>query len=160
MLSAPAPLTQHLPMPRATTAAWLVMPPRAVKIPSAALMPAKSSGLVSIRTITTCLPSSCQRSASSAKNTTWPQAAPGLAGKPRVRVLAFANASLSNTGWSNSSNLLGSQRSKAVFSSISPSYNKSIAIFTLAVPVRLPLRVCKNHKWPSCTVNSMSCMSW
>jgi hypothetical protein len=25
--SAPAPATQHLPQPRATTAAWLVMPP-------------------------------------------------------------------------------------------------------------------------------------
>jgi hypothetical protein len=28
--------TQHLPMPRATTAAWLVMPPRAVRMPTGA----------------------------------------------------------------------------------------------------------------------------
>jgi hypothetical protein len=39
MRSAPAPETQGLPMPRATTAAWLVMPPRAVRMPLAACMP-------------------------------------------------------------------------------------------------------------------------
>ena len=37
-------------MPRATTAAWLVMPPRVVRMPSAACMPWMSSGLVSMRT--------------------------------------------------------------------------------------------------------------
>ncbi|MCY1561883.1 hypothetical protein D9M68_992000 [compost metagenome] len=35
----PAPETQGRPMPRATTAAWLVMPPRAVTMPRAACMP-------------------------------------------------------------------------------------------------------------------------
>ncbi len=35
----PAPVTQGMPMPRATTAAWLVMPPRVVRMPSAACMP-------------------------------------------------------------------------------------------------------------------------
>ena len=35
----PAPETQGRPMPRATTAAWLVIPPRAVKMPRAACMP-------------------------------------------------------------------------------------------------------------------------
>ena len=34
-----APDTQARPKPRATTAAWLVMPPRDVKIPVAAYMP-------------------------------------------------------------------------------------------------------------------------
>ena len=159
MLMAPAPETQHLPIPRATTAACEVMPPRAVRMPSAAVMPARSSGEVSIRTMITWCPSSCQRAASSAKNTTCPQAAPGDAGKPRVSTLACFCAALSNTGCSSSSSLLGSQRFKAVFSSISPSRSKSIAIFTIAVPVRFPLRVCKNHSLPSCTVNSMSCMS-
>ena len=37
-------------MPRATTAAWEVIPPRAVRMPWAAFMPRISSGLVSIRT--------------------------------------------------------------------------------------------------------------
>ncbi len=39
IFSRPAPQTQGLPMPRATTAAWLVMPPRAVRIPTAATIP-------------------------------------------------------------------------------------------------------------------------
>ena len=37
--SPPAPETQGRPMPRATTAAWLVIPPRAVRMPFAACMP-------------------------------------------------------------------------------------------------------------------------
>src|SRR5436309_454677 len=34
-----APATQHLPMPRVTTAAWLGMPPRDVRIPIATSIP-------------------------------------------------------------------------------------------------------------------------
>ena len=48
------PTTQHLPMPRATTAACEVMPPVAVRMPAAACMPPMSSGLVSARTRITC----------------------------------------------------------------------------------------------------------
>src|SRR5213080_4874810 len=44
------PATQGRPSPRATTAAWLVAPPRAVKTPLATSMPCTSSGLVSGRT--------------------------------------------------------------------------------------------------------------
>ena len=51
-----APATQGLPMPRATTAAWLVLPPRAVRTPLAAIMPWTSSGLVSMRTRMTASP--------------------------------------------------------------------------------------------------------
>lgn len=46
------PETQHFPQPRATTAAWEVMPPLAVSIPTAACMPPTSSGLVSVLTFT------------------------------------------------------------------------------------------------------------
>ena len=159
MFKAPAPDTQHFPIPRATTAAWDVIPPRAVRIPSATAIPAKSSGEVSIRTMTTFLPSACHLAASSAKNTICPVAAPGEAGKPFTHTFASFSAFLSNTGWSNSSNLFGSIRFNAVFSSIIPWCNKSIAIFTIAAPVRLPLRVCKNQSLPSCTVNSISCIS-
>ena len=35
----------------------------------------------------------------------------------------------------------------------------SMAIFTMAAPVRLPLRHCSIHSLPSWIVNSMSCMS-
>ncbi len=48
--SSSAPHTQVLPIPRATTAAWLVLPPREVRMPSAAIIPFRSSGLVSRRT--------------------------------------------------------------------------------------------------------------
>ena len=48
-------------MPRATTAAWLVMPPRAVRMPAAACMPWMSSGLVSMRTRMTSRPWRLQR---------------------------------------------------------------------------------------------------
>ena len=39
MRTASAPTTAGLPQPRATTAAWLTSPPRAVRMPSAASMP-------------------------------------------------------------------------------------------------------------------------
>ena len=41
------PDTQQVPMPRATTAAWDVMPPRTVRMPWEAFMPSMSSGEVS-----------------------------------------------------------------------------------------------------------------
>ena len=69
-------------MPRATTAAWLVMPPRAVTIARAACMPLISSGLVSTRTRITSSPLAAMLKASSESNTTLPTAAPGLAGSP------------------------------------------------------------------------------
>ena len=56
MTSSWQPATHGLPIWRATTAAWLVAPPRAVRIPWATAMPWKSSGEVSIRTRTTCSP--------------------------------------------------------------------------------------------------------
>ena len=159
MMSSPAPDTQHLPMPRATTAACEVMPPRAVRIPSAAFMPLRSSGEVSMRTRMTFRPSRFHLAASSAKKTTSPVAAPGEAGRPLVSTLAFFIAVASNTGWSSSSSLAGSHRSTAVFSSMSPSASMSIAILSMAAPVRLPLRVWSIHSLPSCMVNSRSCMS-
>ena len=82
MRTSPAPATQGLPMPRATTAAWLVMPPVEVRMPSAACMPWMSSGLVSRRTRITFSPARACFSASSAVNTTLPEAAPGEAGRP------------------------------------------------------------------------------
>ncbi len=80
-------------MPRATTAAWLVMPPRVVRMPLAACMPWISSGLVSTRTRITAVPLAALASASSAENTTMPEAAPGDAGKPRARITRLAAGS-------------------------------------------------------------------
>ena len=67
-----APATQHLPMPRATTAACDVIPPRAVRMPFAAAIPLMSSGLVSSRTRMTAFPSLAHANASSALKTAWP----------------------------------------------------------------------------------------
>ena len=147
-------------MPRATTAAWEVMPPRAVRMPAASSMPFRSSGEVSMRTrIARWFFSLSIFSASSAKNTTGPVAAPGDAGSPFTMTLAFFIAVLSKTGWSSSSSLAGSQRSTAVFSSIRPSRSMSMAILTIAAPVRLPLRHWSIQSLPSWIVNSMSCIS-
>src|SRR5207249_3880559 len=77
-----APTTHVLPIPRATTAAWLVMPPRAVITACAATIPWKSSGEVSGRMRMTLRPSWASASASSASNTASPVAAPGAAGRP------------------------------------------------------------------------------
>ena len=59
-LSASAPQTQVRPIPRATTAACDVLPPRLVRMPRAATIPRKSSGLVSLRTRITASPWSAQ----------------------------------------------------------------------------------------------------
>src|SRR5262249_25873386 len=84
MSSAPQPTTQTFPICRPTSAAWLVMPPRAVRMPSAAAMPRMSSGDVSMRTRITRCPALAISSASSAWNAITPVAAPGPALSPRA----------------------------------------------------------------------------
>ena len=95
------PATQHLPIPRATTAAWDVIPPLAVRIPSAATIPARSSGEVSSLTSITFLPAAAASAASSALNTISPQAAPGDAGSPFATLVALESSSASNVGCSS-----------------------------------------------------------
>ena len=58
ILIASAPTTAGVPQPRATTAAWLTRPPRAVRMPWATIIPWTSSGLVSLRTRMTFSPRS------------------------------------------------------------------------------------------------------
>src|SRR5579872_6994457 len=89
MSNASQPTMQHFPHPRATTAAWLVLPPVAVKIPCAAFIPPTSSGLVSRRTRITFSPRNAHSSASCAVKTALPVAAPGTAFTP-VAILRFA----------------------------------------------------------------------
>ena len=64
-------------MPRATTAACDVLPPRLVRMPRAATMPRRSSGLVSRRTRITSSPRSAHSTAAAESKTTLPTAAPG-----------------------------------------------------------------------------------
>ena len=73
---------QTFPIWRATSAACELTPPRDVKMPSAAIIPRKSSGEVSSRQRIAFLPFECNNSACDAENTTAPVAAPGPAGSP------------------------------------------------------------------------------
>ena len=74
---------------------------------------------------------------------------------PPASAFAFG----SSCGSSRWFRLSGFTRFTAVVSSISFSFAISTAMRTAAVPVRLPVRVCSMYSVPSCTVNSMSCIS-
>mmetsp|Transcript_6562 Transcript_6562/g.23134 ORF Transcript_6562/g.23134 Transcript_6562/m.23134 type:complete len:360 (-) Transcript_6562:999-2078(-) len=154
-----APQMHVLPQPRATTAAWDVMPPRSVRMPSAAAMPPTSSGDVSTRTRIAFLPAPLSSSASSVENTTVPTAAPGDAGSPFATIWDLNAEMSSNCGCSSWSRWSGSTMLMACSLVTRPSSTMSQAIFTAALPVRLPARHCSMNSLPSCTVNSMSCMS-
>ena len=98
MVIAEHPDTQHAPIPLATTAAWLVIPPLTVKMPCATFIPSISSGEVSSLTRTTFSPLAAQAFASSAVNTILPQAAPGAAASAFATGAVAASASASNWG--------------------------------------------------------------
>ena len=85
-----APTTQHLPQPRATTAAWLLAPPTLVRMPTAECIPSTSSGLVSLRTRMIFSPLRVRSTASAAVNAGRPTAAPGEAGSPRATTVVIA----------------------------------------------------------------------
>ena len=125
-------------MPRATTAACEVMPPRVVRMPSAACMPWMSSGEVSTRTRMTFLPSALSRVASSDVNTISPDAAPGEAGRPVAITLRSAFGSM--VGCRSWSSEAGSIRATASSLVISFSFASSTAMRSAALAVRLPER--------------------
>ena len=127
-------------MPRATTAAWDVMPPRAVSTALAITMPWKSSGEVSRRTRITAWPARPSFSARSASNTTVPQAAPGDAGRPVVSRSSWLCGSM--VGWRSWFRSWGGMRATASSSEMSSSSTISQAIRTAACPERWPRRVC------------------
>ena len=148
-------------MPRATTAAWLVIPPRTVRIPCAACIPSISSGDVSRRTRITLspLPPLPASLASSAVKYTLPAAAPGDAGSALPITSPAFSASGTKVGCSSWSNDLASILHTASSGVIIPSSTKSQAIWIAAGAVLLPLRVCKKYSLPSSMVNSISCIS-
>ncbi len=135
------PDTQGLPMPRATTAAWEVLPPRAVRIPWAAKKPWMSSGLVSSRTRITLSPSLPRSSAVSASNTILPEAAPGEADSPTARASALNLGD--SVGTINCSSSCGLMRLIACSLVRMPSLNISTEVMTVARAFILPLRVCR-----------------
>ena len=144
-----------LPMPRATTAAWLVMPPRVVRMPTGGMHAVDVLGLVSPGPGSR-LALAARSSASSAVNTTAAEAAPGWRQAARHHLARFARDR--GSGCSSWSSEAGSTRHRllAVDQPLpAPSRRRSDA----AAAVRLPLRVCSIQSLPLCTVNSMSCMS-
>ena len=157
ILRASTPHTHGAPMPRAITAAWEVLPPWLVRMPSAAIMPARSSGLVSQRTSTHLRPASAAATASAAENTASPTAAPGEAFRPRAST--SYSAFLSNCGCSSWSSCSGSTRMTASSLEMRPSFSISMAMCSAAAAVRLPTRVYSMYSLPCSMVNSMSHMS-
>mmetsp|Transcript_17127 Transcript_17127/g.40886 ORF Transcript_17127/g.40886 Transcript_17127/m.40886 type:complete len:379 (+) Transcript_17127:738-1874(+) len=139
--SASHPHTHGLPQPRATTAAWDVIPPRLVRMPAAAHIPPTSSGVVSGRVSSTDSPLDAHSSASVALNTTRPTAAPGDALSPFATTSPWYAFGSLNCGCSSWSRWLGSTIITAWAHVISRSRCRSTAIFRAARPVRLPLRV-------------------
>ena len=157
MVMSVEPETHGVPIPRATTAAWEVIPPRAVITPCEACIPPISSGEVSLRIKITFSPLAAQASASSALNTARPTAAPGEAGKP-VAITCFL-AFGSSIGCNNWSNWSAPTRMIASSWVTKPSSTISTAIRTAAAAVLLPLRHCSIHNLPCSMVNSISCIS-
>ena len=144
-------------MPRATSAAWLALPPSAVRMPLAAWKPPTSSASVKGRTRITSRPSFSAATAASAVNTTSPLAAPGDALTPLATT--SYSASGANVGCSSASRRSGSIVASAWPRSSRPSFSASTANRTAAWAGRLALRVWSMNSCPSSTVNSVSCMS-
>ena len=138
-------------MPRATTAACEVLPPREVSTPAAAIMPGRSSGLVSRRTRIT---GSVAAAAAAESKTTRPTAAPGDAPTPTASGAgAAARSKAGNISWASCAPVTRCSASSRV---ISPSSTSCAAITKAAAAVRLPTRVCSIHSRPRSMVNSMS----
>ncbi len=151
------PTMQHLPMPRATTAAWLVMPPLAVRMPCALAMPATSSGEVSDLMSITFSPLSFARIAFLELNTALPVAAPGDAGRPFA--IVFVGYLGSMVGNRSCSSWFGSILKTASSFFIMFSFTMSTAIFIADVAVLLPVLVWSMYSFSFSIVNSMSCIS-
>ena len=142
------------PIPRATTAACEVLPPRLVKIPSDATMPTRSSGLVSRRTRITLCPALARSNARRESKTTSPTAAPAEAGMPRaISVTCPERSNWGNIKWpSCSPEILESASSIEIL----PSSTNCSATRNAASAVRFPTRVCRIQSFPRSTVNSIS----
>lgn len=151
------PTMQHLPIPRATTAAWLVMPPLAVRMPCAFAMPATSFGEVSDLMSITFSPLSFARIAFFELNTALPVAAPGDAARPFA--MTFIGYFGSMVGNRSCSSWFGAILKMASSFFIICSFTMSTAIFTADVAVLLPVLVCNMYSFWFSIVNSMSCMS-
>ena len=149
-----APTTHGFPIPLATTAAWLVIPPFVVKIPTEEFIPWISSGLVSSLTKITFLPFSASISAVSASNTITPTAAPGEAFNALPNNSLFWDSM--NCGCNKFVMLFASTISIDSSLVVMFSLWKSIAILTSACAVLLAFRVWSKYTFSFSIVNSIS----
>ena len=115
------------------------MPPCTVRMPSAAIMPWMSSGVVSQRTRMTG-PDFARSTAVSASKTIAPLAAPGEAFRPFAATSSAAAGSI--IGWRSWSSWPGSMRPTASSREISRSSTIATAAFIAAAAVRFAERVC------------------
>ena len=154
--SSSAPTTAHVPMPRATTAACEVLPPRAVSTPSAAIMPCRSSGLVSRRTRMTCSPGAVRSSGLRVvehdladRGARATRACPGRAarGPPSA-------SNCGNSSWLSLSPVHAGDRLVHRDQALVDELGRRSG--TPRAAVRLPTRVCSSQSLPRSMVNSMS----
>ena len=117
-------------------------------------MPSKSSGLVSLRTRTTFLPSAAAAAAAAESKATSPTAAPGDAAMPLPSSVRSEEASnCGNISWPS---WAPSTRVNASSIVIRPSSTSWVAILNAAPAVRLPTRVWSIQSLLRSIVNSMS----
>ena len=130
---------QGFPMPRVTTAAWLVSPPLLVRMPFDRCMPLMSSGDVSFLTRMHGMPCSKSSSTFWAVSAMCPVAAPGDAGSPFP--MGLMSCSFLKLGCSMWSSAEGSIVLMASLMLMMPSMMKSLAILIAACGARLPFLV-------------------
>ena len=116
-----------------------VMPPCAVRMPAACIIPWMSSGVVSQRTRMTLSPALPRSSAVSASNTIAPDAAPGDAFRPFAATSYSALGSI--IGWRSWSSCAGVDPRDRLLRESAPRRPWSTAAFSAAAAVRFPLRV-------------------
>ncbi len=127
-------------MPRATTAAWLVLPPRLVRMPWAAIMPCRSSGLVSRRTRITFSPWAASSTARAESNTALPTAAPGDALIPLA--ILVTSPLVSKRG--NISRASSSPETRRTYAALSmPSRSCSGTVFLMPATTSSPWAFCR-----------------
>ena len=153
--SSSAPQTQVLPIPRATTAAWDVLPPREVRIPAAAIMPSQVVGVrlpayqQHLLTARRPLDRGGRVEDDPTRCCSRGRGHPG--GEPLTR-----RAPHRTGGTSAGPSCLPLTRLSASSRVISSSSISWVAMRNAAAAVRLPTRVCSIQSLPRSMVNSMS----
>ena len=155
--SAAQPATHGLPMPRATTAACEVMPPRAVRTPSALIRPWMSSAVVSGRTRMTARRPSRARLPGRRRRSRCRKPRPVMRRARRDDDDRRRPGRSSDAAAGRATTARCAARLRA--RSIRPSSTNATAHASAAAAVRFAPRVCSRYSRSCSIVNSTSCMS-